>query len=158
PFFRDSVHKLDGYVIDDTGRVVRFRPVSGGWADAADYLQYVATSATATYQMLMAQRDHPRASVDAFGADGLPGKNGVSDLLEEARQWLEWLLRMFPSDSEMFNQLADDRDHAYFDLPTTDSTDYGWGKGKQRPIYPCTGRPQGLFQYKNRATGYASTA
>jgi hypothetical protein len=158
PFFRDSVHKLDGYVVDDTGGIVRFQPVSGGWADAADYLQYVATSATATYQMLMAHRDHRASASDLVQADGLPGANGVSDLLDEARHGLEWLLRMYPSDGEMFNQLGDDRDHAYLDLPTTDSSDYGWGKGKQRPVYPCTGRQQGLFRGKNRSTGYASTA
>lgn len=158
PFFRDSVHKLDGNVIDDSGHVVKFQPVSGGWADASDYLQYVATSATATFDLLMSYRDSRGAFHDAYGADGLAGPNGVADVLDEARHGLEWLLRMFPSDSEMYNQLADDRDHTYFDLPTTDSSDYGWGKGKQRPVYPCTGRPQGLFKYKNRSTGYASTA
>ena len=158
PFFRDSVHKLDGFVIDDSGRVVKFQPVSGGWADASDYLQYVATSATATFHMLMAYRDHPSVFHDAFDQDGLPGRNGVPDVLDEARHGVEWLLRMFPSDSELYNQLGDDRDHTYLDLPTTDSSDYGWGKGKQRPIYPCTGRPQGIFAYKNRSTGLASTA
>jgi endoglucanase len=158
PFFRDSVHRLDGYVIDDTGHVVKFQPVSGGWADASDYLQYVATSATATFDMLMAARDYPRVTGDAFAANGLAGANGVSDVLDEARHGIDWLLRMFPSDSEIYNQLGDDRDHIYLDLPTTDTSDYGWGKGKQRPVYPCTGRPQGIFQFKNRATGVASTA
>jgi endoglucanase len=158
PFFRDSVHKLDGLIVDDSARAGTFVPVSGGWADAADYLQYVTTSANATYVMLMAYRDHPRAFADEFDARGLPGANRVPDVLDEARHGLEWLLRMFPNDSLMFNQLADDRDHAYLDLPTTDSSDYGWGKGKERPVYPCTGKPQGLFQYKNRSTGKASTA
>jgi len=158
PFFRDSVHRLDGYVVDDTGHVVKFQPVSGGWADASDYLQYVATSATATYDMLMAFRDYPHATSDAFAANGLPGANGVADVLDEAHHGIDWLLSMFPSDSEIYNQLGDDRDHTYLDLPTTDTSDYGWGKGKQRPVYPCTGRPQGIFQYKNRSTGVASTA
>jgi hypothetical protein len=158
PFFRDSVHRLDGYVIDDTGRVVKYQAVSGGWADASDYLQYVATSATATFHMLMAYRDHPTVFADVFDANGLPGSNGVPDVLDEARHGIEWLLRMFPSDSELYNQLGDDRDHAYLDLPTTDSSDYGWGKGKQRPVYACTGRPQGIFAYKNRSSGLASTA
>ncbi len=158
PFFKDSVHRLDGNVIDDSGHVVRYEPVSGGWADASDYLQYVATSATATFDLLMAYRDSPNAFHDEFQADGLPGPNGVADVLDEARHGLEWLLKMFPADSAMYNQLADDRDHSYFDLPINDSSDYGWGKGKQRPVYPCTGRPQGLFKYKNRSTGYASTA
>src|SRR4029079_5901052 len=158
PFFRDSVHRLDGNVIDDSGRIVKFQPVSGGWADASDYLQYVATSATATYHLLMAYRDHPSVFGDAFEANGLPGPNGAPDVLDEARHGIEWLLRMFPSDSELYNQLGDDRDHTYLDLPTTDSSDYGWGKGKQRPVYPCTGRPQRVLQGKIRSTCYASTA
>ena len=158
PFFRDSVHKLDGNVIDDSGHVTGFQPVSGGWADASDYLQYVATSATATFDLLMSYRDSRPAFHDAFRANGTAGANGTADVLDEARHGIEWLLKMFPNDTTMYNQLADDRDHTYFDLPTSDSSDYGWGKGKERPVYPCTGRPQGLFKYKNRSTGYASTA
>jgi endoglucanase len=158
PFFRDSVHTRDGLVVDDTARAGVLRSVSGGWADASDYLQYVATSANATFVMMMAFRDHGGVFADAFGGDGLPGANGTPDVLDEARHGLEWLSRMFPDTSEMYNQIADDRDHTYLDLPTTDSSDYGWGKGKERPVYPCTGRPQGLFSYKNRSTGLASTA
>ena len=158
PFFRDSVHTLDGIIVDDSVRGGQFIPVSGGWADAGDYLQYVTTSANATFVMLMAYRDHPAAWGDGHDARGLPGANGVPDVLDEARHGLDWLLRMFPSDDQMYNQLGDDRDHAYLDLPTTDSSDYGWGKGQERPVYPCTGRPQGLFQNENRSTGKASTA
>jgi len=158
PLFRDSVHRHDGNVVDDTGRVVKWMSVSGGWADASDYLQYVTTSATATYMMLAAYRDNPRAFGDAFDARGLPGANGIPDVLDEVRHGLDWLLRMYPGGEEMYNQLGDDRDHMYFDLITNDSADYGWGKGRERPIYPCTGRPQGLLRYKNRSTGHASTA
>jgi len=157
PVFGDSVHRHDGIIVDSprAGDTVH---VSGGWADASDYLQYVATSANATYVMLMAYRDHPAAFADDFAANGTPGRNGQADVLDEARHGLEWLLGMFPNDTVMFNQVADDRDHTYFDLPTHDSSDYGWGKGGMRPVYPCTGRPQGLFTNKNRSTGFASTA
>lgn len=158
PFFRDSVHKKDALLVDHPTRAGEFIPVSGGWADAADYLQYVTTSANATYVMMMAYREAPGVWGDAHLADGLPGRNGVPDVLDEARHGLEWLLRMFPEDSLMLNQLGDDRDHAFLDLPTTDSSDYGWGKGGPRPVYPCTGKPQGLFANKNRSTGFASTA
>ena len=158
PVFGKLVHLDDGIVVDDSARAGRFVPVTGGWADASDYLQYVMTSANATYVMLMAYRDHPRAFADVFDARGLPGPNGVADVLDEARHGLTWLLRMFPSDDEMYNQLGDDRDHAYWDLPHTDSSDYGWGHGKARPVYPCTGKPQGLFTNKNRSDGLASTA
>ena len=56
------------------------------------------------------------------------------------------------------NQLGDDREPIFWDLPSTDSSDYGWGRGGPRPVYPCTGKPQGLFAYQNRSTGLASTA
>ena len=158
PLFRTTVHQRDGIVVDDSVRGGRFVPVTGGWADASDYLQYVTTSANATFVMLMAHRDHPAAFADAFDARGDPGSNRIPDVLDEARHGLEWLVRMFPSDSEMYNQLGDDRDHAFLDLPPTDSSDYGWGRGKERPVYPCTGRPQGLLQHRNRSDGRASTA
>lgn len=158
PFLRDSAHTRDGIVVDHPTRSGQFIPTSGGWADAADYLQYVATSATATYHLLAAWRDASTEFGDAYDARGLPGRNGTPDVLDEARHGLLWLTRMFPDDSTMFNQIGDDRDHTYFDLITTDSSDYGWGKGRERPVYPCTGKPQGLLRSKNRATGYASTA
>jgi len=158
PFFKANVHQRDGIVVGDSPRAGDFVPVSGGWADASDYLQYVTTSANATFVMLKAARDYPRAFGDAFAASGDSGANGVRDILDEARHGLQWLVKMFPNDRELYNQLGDDRDHTFNDLPTTDSSDYGWGKGKERALYPCTGQPQGLFKYKNRATGYASTA
>ena len=49
PTLRDSVHTRDGIIVDHPTRSGEFIHVSGGWADAADYLQYVTTSATATY-------------------------------------------------------------------------------------------------------------
>jgi endoglucanase len=158
PFLRDSAHRRDGIVVDHPTRTGERIAASGGWADAADYLQYVTTTATATFQLLQSYRDHPKAFGDTHDARGLPGANGIPDVLDEARHGLSWLARMFPDDSTMFNQLGDDRDHTYFDLITTDSSDYGWGKGGARPLYPCTGKSQGLFAAKNRATGYASTA
>jgi hypothetical protein len=158
PLFKTVVHTHDGIVVDDSARNGKFVPVTGGWADASDYLQYVMTSTNATFVMLMAYRDHPGSFADRFDSRGLPGRNGEADILDEARHGLEWLVRMFPSDSEMYNQLGDDRDHTYWDIPPQDSADYGWGKGKERPVYPCTGKPQGLFKYKNRSNGLASTA
>ena len=158
PLFRDSVHQHTDGILVDHERAGEFIPVAGGWADAADYLQYVTTSAHATVMMLLAHRDHADAFDDLFDAAGLPGSNGVTDVLDEGGWGLEWLVKMYPEDDLLLNQLADDRDHNFPDLPTTDSSDYGWGKGGYRPVYPCTGEPQGLLQYRNRADGYASTA
>jgi len=156
PFLKDSCHTRDGYIIyggdDDSAHL----DVTGGWHDAADYLQYVATSANATYQMLFAYSENPGSFSDKYLANGLPGSDGIPDVINEARWGLDWLIRMNPSPEVMYNQIADDRDHIGFRFPNADTANYG--KGKERPVYRCTGKAQGLFRYRNRTTGIASTA
>lgn len=158
PFLKDSCHTKDGYTAYGPMPDGTYINVSGGWHDATDYLQYVTTSANATYQLLAAYRDFPRVFTDKHLANGLEGNNGKADVLDEATWGLEWLMKMHPREDWMFNQLADDRDHAGFRLPTKDSVDYGYGKGNGRTVYFLTGKVQGLGKFKNRATGAASNA
>ena len=158
PFLRDSCHTKDGYTVYGPLPVNTHIDVSGGWHDATDYLQYVTTSANATYHLLAAFRDFPAVFTDRRLANGLEGSNGTSDVLDEAKWGLDWLLKMHPRKDLMFNQLADDRDHAGMRLPDKDSVDYGNGPGNGRTVYFATGEPQGLGKYKNRSTGVASTA
>lgn len=154
PFLKDSCHTHDGFPVYGPDSV--FVPVSGGWHDASDYLQYATTSANATYHLLAAYRDFPHVFTDSLQANGLKGKNGLSDVLDEAKWGLDWLLKMYPSDDRMYNQIGDDRDHQGMRIPKQDTNFYS--HGLQRPVYFCTGEPQGLLKYKNRATGIASTA
>jgi endoglucanase len=156
PFLNDSCHTHDGYIIYHPTLDSTFIDVVGGWHDASDYLQYVATSANAIFQMLFAYEQNPNSFADSYDAAGRPGANGIPDILDEAKWGLDWLVKMNPRAGLMFNQVADDRDHMGFRLPTEDSTNYG--KGLERPVYFCSGTPQGLMAYKNRTTGIASTA
>jgi len=156
PYLKDSCHMDDGYVIYDPEGDSAHVDVTGGWHDAADYLQYVATSANATYQMLFAYSENNGSFTDEYLPNGLPGSDGLPDVLNESRWGLEWLLKMNPGPEVMYNQIADDRDHVGFRFPNVDSADYGMGK--ERPVYFCTGKPQGALKYRNRATGIASTA
>lgn len=158
PFLKDSCHTKDGYTVYGPMPDGTYVDVSGGWHDATDYLQYAATSANATYHLLAAYRDFPSVFADRHLANGLDGKNGKPDVLDEGIWGLQWLLKMHPKDEWMFNQLADDRDHIGFRLPTNDPADYGYGSGNGRPVYFISGQVQGLGKYKNRATGAASTA
>lgn len=64
---------------------------------------------------------------------------------------------MNPNDTLFLNQIADDRDHRMAVLPANDMVDYGWGKGKQRPVYPCASYPYGLMNNKNDSKGLASS-
>ena len=57
----------------------------------------------------------------------------------------------------MFNQIADDRDHIGFRLPSNDPAKYG-GKEPQRPVYHVTGEPQVRGKFMNNTTGVSSTA
>jgi len=156
PFLKDSCHTHDGYIIYHPTLDSTFINVVGGWHDASDYLQYVTTSANATYQMLFAYLKNPEAFGDSYDKDGNKGANGIPDILDEVKWGVDWLLKMNPEKELMFNQIADDRDHQGFRLPTEDPVRYG--KGLERPVYFATGKPQGVFKYQNRSTGLASTA
>lgn len=158
PFFGDSCHTQDGFIIfhPDPDLDSTHIDVTGGWHDASDYLQYVTTSANAVFQMLFAYQKNPAFFHDEYDKDGHPGSNGIPDILDEAKWGLDWLVKMNPEKGVMFNQIADDRDHIGFKIPSQDSADYG--HGAERPVYFCTGRIQGSENHKNRATGIASTA
>ena len=158
PYLKDSCHTHDGYTLygakaglTDSTHI----DVSGGWHDASDYLQYSTTSANATYHLLMAYRDFPKVFTDEKQANGLDGKNGMADVLDEAKWGLDWLLKMHPSPDIMFNQLGDDRDHMGMRIPKEDSF---YGKGFERPVYFVSGEPQQRGKFMNNTTGTSSTA
>lgn len=155
PFLKDSCHTHDGYTMYGTMPDSTHINVSGGWHDASDYLQYSATSANATWHLLAAYRDFAPVFPDEKMTNGLDGKNGVGDVLDEAAWGLQWLMKMHPHNDQLFNQLGDDRDHMGLRIPKEDSF---YGKGYERPVYFVTGEPQGLFKYKNRTKGTSSTA
>lgn len=157
PYLNDSCHTHDGIIVDHPTKTGQRIDVTGGWHDASDYLQYTTTSANAIYQLLFAYQQNPSVYGDKFDANGKLGSNGVPDILDEARWGLDWLMKMNPAKNEMYNQIADDRDHRGFRLPTADSLG-GYDLGKYRPVYFVTGKSQGLSKYKNRTTGVSSTA
>lgn len=156
PWLKDSCHIFDGIIVDHPTRSGENIDVHGGWHDASDYLQYTNTSANAVFQLLLAYHKNPSAFTDHYDAHGDKGSNGRADVLDEAIWGLEWLMRMNPAPGEMYNQIADDRDHAGYRLPTNDKVTYGLEKG--RPVYYVTGERQGIGPHLNRTTGVASTA
>ena len=162
PFFKDSCHRKDGIIVGhpDPQKDSTFLDVTGGWHDASDCLQYTTTSANAIYQMMFAYQSNPEAFSDNHLADGTPGRNGIPDIVDEIYWGLKWLDKMNPEPGEMYNQIADDRDHVGMRVPCDDKADYGWGKGEFRPVWFCSGEPQqrGRRGDMNKTTGVASTA
>jgi len=158
PFLKDSCHTHDGYVLYGEKAGIKDSThidVVGGWHDASDYLQYASTSANATYNLLMAYRDFPKVFGDEKLANGLDGKNGRADVLDEAKWGLDWLLKMHPKENWMFNQVGDDRDHIGMRIPKEDSA---YGRGYERPVYFVSGEPQQRGKFMNKTTGTSSIA
>jgi hypothetical protein len=158
PHTREFCHQKDGLsffgIRPDSTRI----DATGGWHDAGDQLKYLITGSNTTARILMAYQMKPRSFKDEFNARGLPGKNDLPDILDEAKWGLEWILKLHPSPNELYHQVADDRDHRGFKLPHEENADYGWGPNDFRPAYFATGKPQGLAKYKSKATGIANLA
>jgi len=157
PFLKDSCHLHDGIIVDHPARSGEFIDVTGGWHDASDYLQYSTTSINTIFQMMFAYKNYPETWGDFYDASGNEGANGIPDILDEIKWGLQWMLKMNPAPAEMYNQIADDRDHIGFRLPTNDPADYDLGDS-YRPVYFVTGEPQGLAEFKNTSTGVSSIA
>ncbi|MDB5232431.1 MAG: cellulase [Chitinophagaceae bacterium] len=155
PFLKDSCHTHDGYTLYGPMKDSTHIDVVGGWHDASDYLQYSTTSANATYHLLAAYRDFPKVFTDTKQSNGLEGKNGLADVMDEAQWGLNWLLKMHPQKDWLFNQLGDDRDHMGMRIPKEDSF---YGKGFERPVYFVNGEPQQRGRFMNNTTGTTSTA
>ena len=156
PYLKDSCHTHDGYTLYGPMPDSTHIDVSGGWHDASDYLQYTTTSANAAWHLLSAYQNFGWVFGDEKQANGLDGKNGVADVLDEAKWGLDWLLKMNPADGIMFNQLGDDRDHVKMRIPKEDTNYYG--RGFERPVYFVSGKPQIRGKFMNATTGTASTA
>ena len=135
---------------------------SGGWHDAGDLLKYLITSANATAQMLLTyeleKNNHTVRFADRVNALGQERPNGIPDILDEAKWGLDWMLKLHPVPDQLYHQVADDRDHEGWRLPQDEFVDYGWGRGKERVVYCADGQPQGLREYKSKATGVANLA
>lgn len=158
PHVQDSCHTHDGYILYHPTKTGQHIDVTGGWHDATDYLQYTTTSANAIYQMMFAYQQNPGAFKDNYDARGHKGANGIPDIIDEIKWGMDWLNKMNPEPGELYNQIADDRDHAGMRLPNECMVDYGYGPGKGRPVYFCSGEPQVRGTFMNATTGVASTA
>lgn len=158
PHVQDSCHTHDGYILYHPTKTGQHIDVTGGWHDATDYLQYTTTSANAIYQMMFAYQQNPEAFGDEYDANGHKGANGLPDIIDEIKWGLDWLNKMNPEPGELYNQIADDRDHAGMRLPNECKVDYGYGPGEGRPVYFCSGKPQIRGKFINATMGVASTA
>jgi len=77
----------------------------GGWYDAGDYGKYIVNAALSTGQMLQLLEQYPEAVSD--GALNIPESgNGNSDLSDELKYELDWIITMQDTDGGVFHKLT----------------------------------------------------
>src|SRR5687768_14275351 len=159
PFLDMACHRRDGRSFYAPFPDETFVDASGGWHDAGDQLKYLITASNATARMMLAyelEKAKFGDIADGLGREGRP--NGIPDILDEAKWGLDWIHKLHPTPDQLFHQIADDRDHRGFKMPNNDNADYGWGPNSYRPVYFADGKPQGLSEFKSKATGVANIA
>lgn len=158
PYLDMVCHKRDGRTFYAPVPDKTFIDASGGWHDAGDQLKYLITASNATARMLLAYELEKTKFADKVDDLGRPRANEIPDILDEAKWGLDWIQKLHPAPGWLFHQVADDRDHRGFKLPDQDNADYGWGANSYRPVYFADGKPQGLREFKSKATGVSNIA
>ena len=75
--------------------------MSGGWYDAGDFGKYVVNGSFSLGQMLFLQEQYPQLLGD--GSLNIPESgNEISDLLDELKYEMDWLLKMQDDDGGLF--------------------------------------------------------
>ena len=115
PYMHDICHLYDIYkIVGDNS--VKSADLTGGWHDAGDYIKFLGTTAYTTYMLMFAYEfDKSKFEFDN-------NKNGVPDVLEEARVGIDWLLRCNYSKYKLITQVQDLSDHSVgWRMPENDS-------------------------------------
>ena len=88
-----------------SGRTEGYLEASGGWYDAGDYGKYIVNAALSVGQMLLFQEQFPEAVPDA--SLNIPESgNGKSDLWDELKYELDWILKMQDADGGVYHKLT----------------------------------------------------
>lgn len=106
PLLHNVCHIADATSIIDGKKVInKTIDLTGGWHDAGDYIKFLNTTAFATYMLLFSYEFNP----ESFSFDN--DKNGIPDILEEAKVGLDWMHRCIYEENKFITQVQDVRDH-----------------------------------------------
>ncbi len=155
PVQNAECHIEDGFVVDNPQQQNLRFDVTGGWHNASEQIKSVSLNAMTVIYLLFAYENNPKLFHDFYQSDGKRGANGIPDILDEAKWGLDWLIKMHPNKNELYHQVGDDRDRRKQHLPTNDETAYSQNG---RPVYFCSGKPQGQGKIHNKSNGMASVA
>lgn len=93
------------YFHPSTGHTTGTKPSSKGWYDAGDYNKYIVNTGITLGMLFDLAELFPNAIPDGFSNIPESG-NGISDLLDEIKYELDWVLSMQDKDGGVFNKLT----------------------------------------------------
>jgi Glycosyl hydrolase family 9/Cellulase N-terminal ig-like domain len=103
----EACHLEDAIVANDDSLNKRGRRLqaSGGWHDAGDFGKYIAPASAAINRLLSLYENYPSFFTD--NQLNIPESgNGVSDILDEVKVELEWMLSMQRQDGGVYRKLS----------------------------------------------------
>jgi endoglucanase len=105
-FARESGHPDDNCAYHpSSGHTSGYLNSPGGWYDAGDYGKYIVNAALSTSQMLQLVEQYPEIIAD--GSLNIPESgNGISDLMDELKYELDWMLTMQDADGGVYHKLT----------------------------------------------------
>ena len=126
----------------------------GGWYDAGDFNKYIVNAAISSAQLMALSELHPNLLSD--GEMTIPESgNGVSDLLDEVRYELEWMLTMQDSDGGVFHKLTTLKFEAMILAEQARATRYIVGKGTAATLDFAAAMAQAARVYRDIDPGFA---
>ncbi len=119
PLLHKPCHLLDAQRIEGDLSIPSPLDVTGGWHDAGDYIKFLITTSYSAYMLLLAYDKHPELFPDRDG-------NNRSDLLDEVKIGLDWMMKMHYAPDRLLIQVHDHKDH-----------DVGWRLPEDDPLTDC---------------------
>ena len=129
----------------------------GGWYDAGDYGKYICNAALSTGQMLNLLEQYPEVIKD--GELNIPESgNGVSDLWDELKYELDWMLSMQDDDGGVYHKLTALGFSGFIMPEAYDLDRYIIGKGTAASLDFAAVLAQASRLYKNIDSDWSMTA
>ncbi|NLP57588.1 glycoside hydrolase family 9 protein [Lutibacter sp. B1] len=120
----------------------------GGWYDAGDYGKYIVNAALSTGQMLNLLEQFPTVVQDS--ALNIPESgNGISDLWDELKYELDWMLTMQDTDGGVYHKLTGKNFSGFISPEDYNLDRYIIGKGTAATLNFAAVLAQASRLYKN---------
>ncbi len=118
PLLHDPCHLADASKIVGGPNSGTALELQGGWHDAGDYIKFLLTTSHTVYMLLMTYEINPTLFTDK-------NDNGLSDLLDEAKVGIDWMMKMHYRQNGLLVQVQDLTDHTVgWRMPEDDPLTY----------------------------------